>query len=60
MKKSAKIRLALHRETLRALTSPELQGVEGAVAQITGTNSITCFVSCGGTCHVPCTVTGTA
>jgi hypothetical protein len=60
MKKIPKIRLTLHRETLRTLAAPALTHVQGGQAEITGTASVTCPVSCQGTCHVPCTLTGTA
>jgi hypothetical protein len=59
MKKNPQFRLTLHRETVRTLTSPELAALGGA-AEITGTASLTCPVSCQGTCHVPCTLTGQA
>jgi hypothetical protein len=60
MKKTSKIRLTLHRETLRNLASPALTHVRGGQqVEITGTASLTCPVSCQTTCHVPCTLTGT-
>jgi hypothetical protein len=55
MKKNAKIRLTLHRETLRTLDSNDLTAAPG------GANTApycpvtyTCRVSCGGTCVVNC------
>lgn len=55
MKKNAKIRLTLHRETLRTLDSNVLTAAPGGAntlpyCQIT----YTCRVSCGGTCDVYC------
>jgi hypothetical protein len=44
-------RLKLHRETLRTLASPELEGVQGGNYTITLRTVVTCDrISCGGTC----------
>jgi hypothetical protein len=57
MKKSPKFRLTLHRETLRFLAASDLLDVEGGAAGLTGTETVTCPVSCQGTCELPCTLT---
>jgi hypothetical protein len=57
MKKNPKFRLTLHRETLRSLTTPALLNAEGGAAGLTGTETVTCPVSCQGTCELPCTLT---
>jgi hypothetical protein len=47
MKKAPKIRLTLHRETLRPLGVSELQNAQGgATKPITGTETISCPLSC--------------
>ncbi len=47
MKKSPKIRLTLHRETLRPLGIPALQNAQGgATRPLTGTETLSCPLSC--------------
>jgi hypothetical protein len=51
MKRNASLRLKLHRETLRVLASPELEGAQGGFYTITLQTIVTCDrISCGGTC----------
>jgi hypothetical protein len=51
MKRNVSLRLKLHRETVRVLASPELEGAQGGGSILTGPpQSISCRVSCGGTC----------
>jgi hypothetical protein len=47
MKKNPKIRLTLHRETLRPLGVPDLQNAQGgATRPLTGTETVSCPLSC--------------
>lgn len=47
MKKNPKIRLTLHRETLRPLGLSELQNAQGGeTPPITGTETFSCPLSC--------------
>ncbi|HEX4496772.1 MAG TPA: hypothetical protein VIE43_13970 [Thermoanaerobaculia bacterium] len=50
MKRNMSFRLKLHRETLRVLASPELEGAQGGAILPGPPQSISCRVSCGGTC----------
>lgn len=51
MKRNVSLRLKLHRETLRTLASPELEGAQGGIDTITLQTVVTCnVISCGGTC----------
>jgi hypothetical protein len=51
MKRNASLRLKLHRETLRTLASPELEGAQGGIDTNTLLTVVTCnVISCGGTC----------
>ncbi len=52
MKRNANLRLKLHRETLRVLASPELEGAQGGILTTTIPSLATCNISCGGTCGV--------
>jgi hypothetical protein len=50
-KRNASLRLKLHRETLRVLVSPELEGAQGGFYTNTLQTVVTCDrISCGGTC----------
>jgi hypothetical protein len=49
MKKSPKVRLTLHRETVRILAGPEMEGAQG------GNNSVGCPTY---TIYITCTQTG--
>jgi hypothetical protein len=58
MKKQANLRLKLHRETLRVLASPELEGAQGGAATTNYVTLASCErISCGGTCGCPPHVT---
>lgn len=59
MKKSSTIRLHLNRETLRTLASPELMATPGAMNTLPYCLTVSCRVSCGGTCGVICVAPGT-
>ena len=56
MKKSSKIRLTLHRETLRTLAGPEMDAAQG------GNNSVGCptytlYITCTQTANCPTRIT---
>ncbi|HEX4496769.1 MAG TPA: hypothetical protein VIE43_13955 [Thermoanaerobaculia bacterium] len=61
MKRNVTLRLKLHRETVRVLASPELEGAQGGGTIIVGPpQSVSCNVSCRvasctpQTCNVIC------
>jgi hypothetical protein len=59
MKKSSKVRMTLHRETLRTLASPETGAVQGGVIGVKSAYCISIQVSCA-TCNYVCVITGTS
>ena len=50
MKKSSKMRLTLHRETVRILAGPEMDAAQGGNNSV-GCPSLTCYITCGQTAN---------
>lgn len=50
MKKTSKVRLVLHRETLRTLARPEVDAAQGGNNSV-GCPSLTCYITCGQTAN---------